>query len=485
MISVEKWARIRSLANEGYGKKKIARMLGISKNTVRRALASDEPPQYVRQKSAETKVDLFKEQIKHMYLEQKLIGTRIHNELVKMGYDGSLTTLYRYLSIIKQEKHHEKVTVRFETAPGVQAQFDWSPYKVNVAGEELLVQCFLLVLSYSRYKYMTFSTDQTLCSVVQALEEALRFLGGATRTILVDNARQIVFETLDNNAKKFNDTFLKLAGMYSFKPVACRVYRARTKGKVERPFFTIEQHFIKGNVFDSVEDLIEKGHRFIAEWNQKIHKTTLKPPVELLPHDLAQLSPAPLTSCSESIRELRKVSWDCLVSVKGSRYSVPHRYAGRRVWIRVEHGYLLLVSDLGGELVAQHVLAKRKGTTNIKPEHYAGLSPLPQSSPRIREVFCSCFASGERFYQGLKERVSCNAPYHAQRILALREYYNDETIELALNRALLFKAFNHETVGNILKQYPFKAMTIPQNPGRVKSAGCTLRPLNYYSDLLH
>lgn len=236
-------------------------MLGISRNTVRKALSSDEPPQYNRQDKIDTLIAPYKEQIDLMYIEKELIGTRIYNELLKIGYEGSITTLYRYLKTLKKEPQ-EKATVRFETAPAIQAQFDWSAYKISIAGREQLIYCFLLVLGYSRYKYMTFSFDQRLPSVIESLEEGLVFFGGVPREILIDNAKQMVFDTLKDNVKYFNETFLALAGMYAFKPIACRIRRPQTKGKVERPFYTIEQHFLKGNEFESIDDLFTKGAAF-------------------------------------------------------------------------------------------------------------------------------------------------------------------------------------------------------------------------------
>jgi predicted transcriptional regulator len=180
---VEKWTTIRNLAREGYSKKAIAKMLKISRNMVRKALSSSEPPQYVHQVKGNTLIDPYRDQIEKMYLEKGLIGTCIYNELLKLGYTGSLTTLYRHLGTLKKEPQ-EKVTVRFETGPAVQAQFDWSPYKVPIAGREQLIYCFLLILSYSRYKYMTFSLDQRLNSVIEALEEGINFFGSVPLEIL-------------------------------------------------------------------------------------------------------------------------------------------------------------------------------------------------------------------------------------------------------------------------------------------------------------
>jgi len=71
---VNQWSIIRNLAREGYSKKAISRMLGISRNTVRKALSSDEPPQYNRQDKIDILIAPYKEQIDLMYIEKELIG---------------------------------------------------------------------------------------------------------------------------------------------------------------------------------------------------------------------------------------------------------------------------------------------------------------------------------------------------------------------------------------------------------------------------
>lgn len=116
MLEVDEWTTICILHARGYGKKTIARMLGISRNTVKRALASCEAPRYER-RPMPTKVTPFKDHVERMYREQDLIGTRIFAELKKLGYTGSLTTLYRYLRSLGPKKL-AKVTCRFETGPG-------------------------------------------------------------------------------------------------------------------------------------------------------------------------------------------------------------------------------------------------------------------------------------------------------------------------------------------------------------------------------
>ncbi|NPV28349.1 MAG: IS21 family transposase [Firmicutes bacterium] len=236
MIKVDQWTTIRTLYNEGYGKKRIAKILGISVNTVRRALKDDTPPSYRRTKTTEQKILPYLEQVREMYLEKKLIGTRIFEELKKLGYDGSLMTLYRCLRMLKEEPGN-RASLRFETLPGEQAQFDWSPFDVEIAGEKVRVYCFLVILGYSRMKYMTFNLKQDLFAVIEALEEAFWFFGGSSKELLVDNAKQIVFE-IRNGVKCFNETFLALAGLYRFRPVAKRRGTPRPKGRWSGPSTT-------------------------------------------------------------------------------------------------------------------------------------------------------------------------------------------------------------------------------------------------------
>jgi len=103
MLNARTWSTIKALYKEGYGKKAIARMLGVSRNTVRRVLASRNPPEYARKKRKASILDPYREKIHDMYSEQKLTGVRIYNELVSRGYTGSIDTLYRYLKKIKKK----------------------------------------------------------------------------------------------------------------------------------------------------------------------------------------------------------------------------------------------------------------------------------------------------------------------------------------------------------------------------------------------
>ena len=136
---MQDWHAVKKLYDKGVPKKQIAKQLKMSKNTVKRLLALDGEPVYRRERSP-TKVDDYKDIIRIWYLdgEYAFIGTRIFNELVKRGYTGTINPIYRYLKTLDAEKGQisRKATVRFETPPGDQAQFDWAEYIMDIGGKK-------------------------------------------------------------------------------------------------------------------------------------------------------------------------------------------------------------------------------------------------------------------------------------------------------------------------------------------------------------
>lgn len=99
------WITVKRMYERGMPIRQIARELKISRNTVRRLVRCDEEPRY-KSRSYDTKIDSYLEQIRIWYLspEFNFIGRRIHRELKKLGYEGSISPIYRYLNKLKDEK---------------------------------------------------------------------------------------------------------------------------------------------------------------------------------------------------------------------------------------------------------------------------------------------------------------------------------------------------------------------------------------------
>lgn len=104
----------------------------------------------------------------------------------------------------------------------------------------------------------------------------------------------------------------------------------------------------------------------------------------------------------------------------------------------------------------------------------------------MRETISQFFPSGEAFYQGLVARVGANAPYHARQVLALRDYYQDEDIEKALQKAIAYKAFHHQSVLAILRSTPLREVNFNGSFCSLEKLGeeTPARFLDYYGALL-
>jgi transposase len=449
---VEAWTTIRYLHAEGTPIRAICRELGVSRNTVRQALRSEGTPKYERPPKPNPKLAAFEAQIRTWYFGQKLIGSRILRELEALGYTGHRSAVYRYLERLKAEQPSSKVTERFETPPGQQAQFDWSPYTIELGGELTRVIVFGMVLGYSRRKHYTASLDETQASIYEAIESCLRHFGGAAKQLVVDNAKAFV---LDANPAHFrwNPQFLELCGHYRMRPTACQPYRPRTKGKVERPFFYLEQQFIKGTHFASLSHFLEELAAFEREdLDLRVHSTTQERPIDRFARELPHLTLLPEQRFVGTLALSRKVSWDCLVSYLGSRYSVPATYAGKLVWLLPSRGSHLLVLDAKRDVLAEHQLSATKGTIVMRPEHYA---PLRRGTARTYVVlarqFLKQFPQRSAFLEGLLAQHKLDPTRHLHGIMELASLYDAASLERALITAAEYNTYSHTFVRGILE----------------------------------
>jgi len=451
MITVEAWTTVRFLSAQGKGVRGIARELGVARNTVRKALRSERPPKYTRPPQVNPRLAPFESFIRQMH-RGGFIGTRILRELRERGYGGSQAAFYRYLARIKGEAADARRSLRFETGPGQQGQFDWSSYTVQLGEELKRVVVFCLTLAYCRRKRFRPSLDSSQASAFEAIEEGFHHFGGAPRELLVDNDRAFVVDARPGH-RRWNPRFLELCGHYRVQPLAARVGHARTKGKVERPFYYLEQHFIKGRSFRDFAHFCQELARFEEQLDQQVHQTTQERPIDRFQEEKLYLTPLPATRFVGSQEEVRKVSWDSLISFGGSRYSVPAAYAGKTVWVRPSQGQRLLVFNQRGDLITGHLLSPRKGVTVLEEAHYAGLKRQP---PRTRvlleQAFLERFPEQRSFLEKLCAQQKFNHVAHLRGILELAATYPREAVERAFALGHTYNTFSYHFVRGLVER---------------------------------
>jgi transposase len=434
---MEQWMEIRALSISGLGIRAIARRLRVSRNTVRSALRGKPLAEEAVKRERFTQLTPYRDEVLRM-LKAELIGTRILNDLRRQGYAGGATALYDFIAELRKDlpTQRKKAVCRFETDPGVQAQFDWSPYEILLGGITVHVIVYDLILAYSRRKFYWPSFRENQESVFEALERGFQHFGGTTSQLLVDNAKVLVKDARPG-----------------LEPRACLPRRAETKGKVERPFYFLEQHFIKDNEFVDFPDFCRKLSDFTMELDYRMHQTIGVAPIERFEEEREALCPLPTTMLSGNCSLFRKVSWDCLISYDASKYSVPFTYAGKDVWVKVSQGAYLEIFSRGAERLASHRLSLKKGSIVIDETHYEGLKKQsPRTMTNLRRAFEEEFPEDGLFLDNLIKQQKQNTYRHLRSIIELLPLYPREKMREAFALGLQHNAFSSQFVCSLLEK---------------------------------
>lgn len=451
MISMEDWVTIQTLKkrNNSLSNREIGRLLGLSHNTVKRAIEKESPPEYERSKKISDSLLPFEEVIFKMLNVSKFKGSRILEEILSKGYSGSKSTFYYYYQRIKQkpQKHYKP----YETFPGEQSQFDWSPYTVTIDGKLTKVIIFSYINGFSRYEVLEASVSENQGSVFEALEKGIIESGGVPSRIQTDNAKVFVKNPSKNNFQ-WNERYLHFCGHYGFEPSRSLPAHPWSKGKVEKPFQYVENHFIAGSSFESFEDFLSRLKVFQKRVNARVHSSTKTAPVELITREAESFTNLPNKRYVGIKEEIRKVSLDCLISFNGNRYSVPWHFAGKQVWIRISKGYFLEVYSQSNKLVASHKLLLEKGRVIIVDEHYRGNNQRGGNFERLKQKFLETFPSEEIFIEKLKAQKRINANHQLSKIIELIELYQKEDFYEAINKALVYNVFHSSFIAGYLEK---------------------------------
>lgn len=485
MISMEEWTTIRCLHNKGISQRQISKLLNISRNTVSKTLKNNNSPKYNREKNKNSHLEKYKEQIEDMFFNKKFIGSRILNELKKIGYKGGKSSFYNYFSRISEGKRISKISQPYETSPGIQGQFDWSPYTVYIGKRLTKVIVFTTILGFSRKRKYVGSLSEDQESVFTSIEESFSYFGGVPKEILVDNAKQMV---TNPNPKYFewNRKFLEFCGYYGVTPKHCKIRTAKTKGKVENPFYYLEQHFIKGNSFKDFKDFERKLEIFNEEVNNKIHSNLKISPNEKFLEEKEYLNKIPDKPFAGVQETFRKVNWDCLLSFEGNKYSVPHHYAGKSVWVKKIKGVILRIYSQKGIIIAEHPLSIEKGKVIMNNAHYEGLYTFkPQSLSLLKEKFIKYYPQHYLFLEKLLACKKLSPVRHLKRILSMRDFYNNKDMGFAFSKCLEWNNFNADVFIGILRNHceVSKAKLLTKNRLDLLKTEDIQRDLNEYEQL--
>jgi transposase len=362
VLSEEEFMDAHALRRQGYSYAQIARALGRDWRTVKRYLEEGAQPVY-RRRRAPSKLDPHKHRIDQwLAREPGLLATRIHQDLVRdYGFAGDYQTVRRYVARARP-RPAAALEERFETAPGHQAQVDWSHESpiLTASGIALPLYGFHMVLGHSRDAFVGFCASMDLATFWGCHRAAFAHFGGVPREILYDRTKTVVLRHVGRERglqgeAVFHPEALAMAHHYGFRIRLCRPFRAKTKGKVERDVPFVRERLVRGHAWRDHD----QANREWQRWNddvarRRVHATHGEVVAVRAERDRAALGALPARPYVVVVRALRVVGRDGLVSYEGRRYPVRAARPGERVQITLGADELEVRRIADGTLVARH-----------------------------------------------------------------------------------------------------------------------------------
>jgi transposase len=440
----------------GASQRRIAGALGLARKTVAKILKQHELERTGTVVSKTTRrprlLDPYEETMTEM-LERypDITAVRLHEELTRKGFRGGYTVVKDRLRAVRPRPLVQPV-VRFETAPGVQAQMDYSPHTIHFASEGVRkVYAFSYILAFSRRQYVRFVESQQLTTTLREHVRAFEHLGGCAASCLYDNMK-VVVTGFDGSQPLFNTRFLAFATHYGFQPRLCRPHRPQTKGKVERPFYFLETNLLNARSFSTLEHLNEVTRAWLAEVaDQRIHRHTQKRPIELYEQEKPHLLPLPDHPFDTSEVVYRTVMPEGYVAYLQNLYSVPWNTIGALLPVRITETELIVYKpNVDSSPLARHELFPKAvcGKKRTDKKHRPPTS-LRHRLELLRKRFAELGDTPEKFFDELVRRRRFGKD-EAYRILALTTTYRGEDLRAALERAFRYRAFSLSAIERIL-----------------------------------
>lgn len=237
--------------------------------------------------------------------------------------------------------------IRFETGKGEQAQLDWKESMTLLLKnkEQIEVNVFVLLLSYSRFRYYGISLSKTQDILFNFLDNAFELFGGVPNVLLTDNMKTVMDVPRTEYSKgKINNKFQMFADDYGFQVQPCIAGRPQTKAKVEQPMRILD--YLKAfNGELSYDELVNKVKELNDKENTRYHEGYGLVPIFSLQKEKDSLKPIPKASLRNHYKITSvnvKVDNSSLISYKSNKYAVPPEYLYKTLKLQVHDNKLHL-----------------------------------------------------------------------------------------------------------------------------------------------
>ena len=397
----------------------------------------------------------------------KVRADKAHEKLLALGYAGSERTTRRAVAAVKKSYRagHVRVHRPWVTEPGMWLQYDYGDGPVIDGTKTVL---FVAWLAWSRFRVVIALRDKTMPSVFAALDQTFRRLGGVPTYVLTDNEKTVTTEHIAGIPVR-NGQLITFAEHYSVVVHTCVPADPASKGGTESSVKISKADLVPKDTnlleeYGSFAELEAACEAFCEKVNTRVHRTTKRPPDEMLAQERGRLHPVPATPHTVAFGTTRVVPPNTpVVMFESGQYSVPHALLGATVWVRT-HGVgdgewvvIVYVGDDGPLEVARHRRAT-PGTPRIDDDHFPPQPPGPLGrAPRARNAAESEFLDlGEGARLWLVEAAAAGAPRMRVKMseaLALAKLFDPVEVDWALGHAAVHGRFAEADLSSILDHH--------------------------------
>ena len=466
MTGVDKIAKVRLLRFvKGLPIRDIVRQVGLSRNTVRKIIRSEDTAfTYQRSVAHQPITEHYRELIKAWVKEDRTekkkkrrTAQRIYDILYGgYQYTGSYESVAKCVKLAKEEIGiaEQEVYIPLDFAPGEAFQFDWGEVEAIIKGKLVTLQLAVVQLCHSRHFYVRAYYCQKQELMLDAHRRAFEYFGGTCRRGIYDNLKTAVKKILKGNHRNLQERFVKFSSHYLYEPDFCSPAKGNEKGRVESLVgYVRRNYFIPFPKCDSLEELNDRlisfsmSHAHTHEHMEQAGKTRYAVYQEeiscfigLKKHgfECCRETCAVVDSCSRIVFD---TNW----------YSVPDDSKGRHVLVR---GYAEeIVVSYDGEEIARHRRSFGRKQQILEPRHYlrtlcrkpgALRNGLPFKDWELPEVF-------NQYRQLLNERYEEGDRYFAKTLVLLKDWTLKEVVE-AITKAIDLGVLGESYLLSLLKQ---------------------------------
>jgi transposase len=369
VLSVEDWAEIRRLHRaEQMPIKAIARVLGISRNTVRAALAADGPPRYSRPEAGSI-VDPFEPRIRELLQVYPTMPATVIAE--RIGWTRGLTVLKERVAELRPVYLPVDPASRTSYEPGQIAQCDlWFPdVRVPVGPGQVRtatqLPVLVMVAAYSRWLTAVLLPSRCAEDLFAGWWRLIQGLGAVPRTLVWDGEAAIGKRR--GGRTVLTEAAQRFRGVLGNQIYVCAPADPEAKGIVERANQYLETSFLPGRTFTSPDDFNAQLQEWIALVNQRRRRALECAPTDRIGADLAAMLALPPVAPVTGWRASLRLPRDHYVRLDGNDYSVHPAAVGRRVEVLADLDRVQVFCD--GRPVADHTRSWARHQTFTDPVH--------------------------------------------------------------------------------------------------------------------